>query len=154
MVFVTDILDWMLFNVVMGNCDAHGKNLSFFSGKNGLAVAPWYDLVSVEMLEGVNHTMAMSVAGEFSVDAIGLKELALECRQVGVTQELLQERLSKMLQRLMALDLDTLLPDGLTDSDNAFAKRFTAFLKMKIRCWCRNCNFWRGRSLKFKYEVM
>lgn len=39
---------WSLFNVLTGNGDAHLKNLSFFVGKNGVQLAPFYDLVSTE----------------------------------------------------------------------------------------------------------
>lgn len=37
---------WALFNVLIGNGDAHLKNLSLFAGKEGYALAPHYDLVS------------------------------------------------------------------------------------------------------------
>ncbi|MDO4937114.1 MAG: HipA domain-containing protein [Sutterellaceae bacterium] len=137
MAFVTDLLDWMLFNVVMGGSDAHGKNLSFFVGKKGLVMAPWYDLVSVELIDGVDHTMAMSVRGVFAMDGIGIKELLNECDKVGVTSGLLSERLTRLLEGLTALDLGTLLPDGLTESEKAVAKRFEDFIKVKIKKWHR-----------------
>jgi serine/threonine-protein kinase HipA len=37
---------WTLFNILIGNSDAHLKNLSLFAGKNGYALAPHYDLLS------------------------------------------------------------------------------------------------------------
>lgn len=37
---------WALFNVLIGNGDAHLKNLSLFAGRDGYALAPHYDLVS------------------------------------------------------------------------------------------------------------
>lgn len=37
---------WTLFNVLIGNHDAHLKNLSLFAGRDGYALAPYYDLVS------------------------------------------------------------------------------------------------------------
>lgn len=43
------ILDWVLFNILIFNCDAHGKNLSFFVGANGISLAPFYDLVNIKM---------------------------------------------------------------------------------------------------------
>lgn len=135
MAFVTDILDWMLFNLVMGNCDAHGKNLSFFAGRNGLTVAPWYDLAMVELMDGLDHTMAMGIGGVFVSDKVGLNELLRECRQDGIERALHKERLSKMLDGLKRLDLEALLPDGLTDTEYAFVRRFTGFLDNKIRRW-------------------
>jgi serine/threonine-protein kinase HipA len=37
---------WTLFNALIGNGDAHLKNLSFYAGREGYALAPHYDLVS------------------------------------------------------------------------------------------------------------
>ena len=42
------LLEWVLFNVLTGNGDAHLKNLSFRVHPDGLELAPFYDLVATE----------------------------------------------------------------------------------------------------------
>jgi serine/threonine-protein kinase HipA len=42
------LLEWVLFNTLTGNGDAHLKNLSFRVHPDGLELAPFYDLVSTE----------------------------------------------------------------------------------------------------------
>ena len=43
------MLRWALFQFLIGNSDAHGKNFSFFVRPGGLLEpTPWYDLVSTE----------------------------------------------------------------------------------------------------------
>lgn len=42
------LLEWVLFNILTGNGDAHLKNLSFRVHADGLELAPFYDLVSTE----------------------------------------------------------------------------------------------------------
>jgi len=37
---------WAVFNVLIGNGDAHLKNLSLYAGREGYALAPHYDLLS------------------------------------------------------------------------------------------------------------
>jgi len=37
---------WLVFNVLVGNGDAHLKNLSFLVDKNGVNISPHYDLLS------------------------------------------------------------------------------------------------------------
>ncbi|MFD2178505.1 HipA domain-containing protein [Veronia pacifica] len=44
------LLRWMAFNLAIFNYDAHGKNVSFFVKRSGLALAPFYDLVNIEAL--------------------------------------------------------------------------------------------------------
>jgi serine/threonine-protein kinase HipA len=38
---------WLVFNVLMGNSDAHLKNVSFLVSHEGIELAPFYDLLSV-----------------------------------------------------------------------------------------------------------
>ncbi|KND61218.1 HipA protein [Candidatus Burkholderia verschuerenii] len=43
----TRLFSWLVFNVLVGNSDAHLKNLSFLVSKSGIDLAPFYDLLSV-----------------------------------------------------------------------------------------------------------
>jgi serine/threonine-protein kinase HipA len=41
------LLGWLVFNVLVGNSDAHLKNLSFMVSHEGVQLAPFYDLLSI-----------------------------------------------------------------------------------------------------------
>lgn len=41
-----DIFKWVVFNILIGNGDAHLKNLSVFVSRDGYELAPHYDIVS------------------------------------------------------------------------------------------------------------
>ena len=43
----TKLFGWLVFNVLVGNSDAHLKNLSFMVSHEGVQLAPFYDLLSV-----------------------------------------------------------------------------------------------------------
>lgn len=43
----TRLFSWLVFNVLVGNSDAHLKNLSFMVSHEGVQLAPFYDLLSV-----------------------------------------------------------------------------------------------------------
>ncbi len=43
----TSLFRWLVFNVLVGNSDAHLKNLSFTISHEGIQLAPFYDLLSV-----------------------------------------------------------------------------------------------------------
>lgn len=45
------LLRWAILQVLIGNTDAHGKNVSFFCDDRGLRLAPAYDLVCMEALD-------------------------------------------------------------------------------------------------------
>lgn len=112
MAMVTELLDWRLFNLIVGNTDAHGKNLSFFVSRRGIAVAPWYDLVSVEFMAGVDHTLAMGVDDEFDSDKVHALQLLYDAEAAGLEKALVPRRLALVLERLKAA-LSAVLVQGL-----------------------------------------
>lgn len=64
------LLRWVLLQYLIGNSDAHGKNLSFFVEPGGLRLAPTYDLVSVCIYPKVDHELAMAIGDEFEISHI------------------------------------------------------------------------------------
>lgn len=48
--YQAQLVRWMTFNILVRNYDAHGKNISFFTGKQGLELTPFYDLVNIEAI--------------------------------------------------------------------------------------------------------
>ena len=45
------IFSWLVFNILVGNADAHLKNLSFTVSEDGIQLAPFYDLLSVAVYD-------------------------------------------------------------------------------------------------------
>jgi serine/threonine-protein kinase HipA len=65
------LLRWAIFQVLIGNTDAHGKNVSFFCDERGLRVAPAYDLVCMEALDaGFSNVYAMAIGDAFSEEEL------------------------------------------------------------------------------------
>lgn len=65
------LLRWAIFQVLIGNTDAHGKNVSFYCDERGLRLAPAYDLVCMEALDaGFANTYAMAIGDAFSEDEL------------------------------------------------------------------------------------
>lgn len=71
------LLRWAIFQVLIGNTGAHGKNLSFFCDVRGLRLAPAYDLVCMEALDaGFGHSYAMAIGDAFSEEQLSPYEWA------------------------------------------------------------------------------
>ena len=65
------LLRWAIFQVLIGNTDAHGKNVSFYCDGRGLRLAPAYDLVCMDALDaGFSHSYAMAIGDAFNEDAL------------------------------------------------------------------------------------
>lgn len=58
------LLQWTLFNMLIGNNDAHGKNVSLLIEKDGIRLAPFYDLMSTATYPEISEKLAMKIGGE------------------------------------------------------------------------------------------
>src|SRR5690606_7879158 len=93
------LLQWVLFQLLIGNYDAHGKNFSFYMGPAGLQPAPWYDLVSVAQYPAFANELAMAIGDAFTLDDISGMELA----QFAVSCDIDQRYLAREAARLCKL---------------------------------------------------
>lgn len=59
---VLKLLDAAIFNLIVGNADAHGKNYSLLYGADGVTLAPLYDLLSTVAYPQLSPKLAMKIA--------------------------------------------------------------------------------------------
>lgn len=131
----TMLFDWLIFNLIVGNSDAHGKNFSFFASAKGLTPTPWYDLISVLQVEDIEHSLAMSVGDEFNPNEIHALQLLIEADEVGLTKTFVQERLKKVLDCLNIGLANFTMSKNLNNEEKEFAKKYFAFIQKQIARW-------------------
>lgn len=123
------MLQWALFQFLIGNSDAHGKNFSFFMHPGGyLETTPWYDLVSVVQYEHFDTELAMAYGDAFTlaeVTPFALADFAVRC---GIDRKLMR-REALRLATLAATGAAELAraPDYL-DDERAFVTGLAAFV--------------------------
>jgi serine/threonine-protein kinase HipA len=82
---INEMLKWALFNLCIGNCDAHGKNISVLYSESGkIQLAPFYDLVSTMVYPLVNHELAMSFGRAKNLAQINKESIAEFARAIGM----------------------------------------------------------------------
>lgn len=111
---IRDLLNWVLFQLLIDNSDAHAKNISFFVSKAGIDVAPWYDLLNIAIYgEEFDRNLAMAIGDEFAIDGVLPYQLAEMCDECGLPQKLVAQTLktlcSTVLKSLDKLSLEDLL---------------------------------------------
>lgn len=97
---VNRLLEWQIFNVLVGNSDGHGKNLSILRTGNELALAPFYDLVSTREYAGLDRNIAMSVGGRFNADEIGRTQWEKLAAQIGTSTQGLLRIVEEVIDRV------------------------------------------------------
>lgn len=95
------IIDWAFFNLLVFNCDAHGKNISFFINKNGMSLAPFYDLVNIRMYDNFNQELAMSIGDEFDADNINTYQIIEFAEMCNISRSFIADRLQIMANKII-----------------------------------------------------
>jgi serine/threonine-protein kinase HipA len=110
-----DMLNWVLFQLLIGNSDAHGKNISFFVGPAGIDMAPAYDLLNLDMYSTqYDRDFSMAIGNTFAPEDISPWELAEMSERCGLQKRLVAKTLATMSEKLLKamddVDLSQLLP--------------------------------------------
>lgn len=121
---VLAFVDQLMFNVIIGNADAHGKNYSLLYQGRTRRLAPGYDLVSTVYWPALSKSPAMKIGGSDSVDSICYghwRKMAVELN-LGLAQTF--RRLRDLCDRVSATSLENLaLPETCQDVLNLVQQR-------------------------------
>jgi len=94
-----------LFNVLVGNADAHGKNFALLhgnaeQGRPGVHLAPLYDLLSTLAYPDLSRRYAMKVGRAREFIDLGAEDWSLFAEQCGLAPAQVRRELGQMAQRL------------------------------------------------------
>lgn len=93
---IMKLLDAAIFNLIVGNADAHGKNFSILYDDQGPRMAPLYDLLSTVAYPDFSPKMAMRMGRRATLaemDADGWKAFA---KEIGVGLPLVRRRVTEL----------------------------------------------------------
>lgn len=88
-----------LFNTLIGNCDAHGKNFSILYNEEGATLAPFYDLLSTTVYPELERKLSMKIGKENHIDKIDASDLAAFAVDIGVRPRLVAAELEGLLAK-------------------------------------------------------
>jgi serine/threonine-protein kinase HipA len=122
------MLRWALFQFLIGNSDAHGKNFSFFVRRQGLEPAPWYDLVSVVQYSNINHELAMAYGDAFLFKEVGAFHLADFAKRCNIDRRLLKREATRLAKLAVEHAPKQALADDYVDEERGFVEQVRAFI--------------------------
>lgn len=95
------LLHWQLFNLMIGNYDSHGKNVSLYFDDSTARFTPAYDLVNVSMFPQFKHVLAMAMGDEFQPDTIHAYQLADFAETCNIDKKLLSRLLVSLADKVL-----------------------------------------------------
>ncbi len=88
----------LVFNALIGNCDAHGKNYSLLYDSPAPSLAPFYDLLSTAVYGGLTTRLAMSIDGATHLEEVDRRAWAQLAGRVGFAPRFLDQRMVPFVQ--------------------------------------------------------
>lgn len=115
------LFDYMAVNVIVGNADLHGKNVSLLHRDGHVSLAPAYDIMSTTAVdESLTTALGMYVGNAIALRAVGIDDLISEASSWGLRVAQLDTRLGVLIERLTdavdtAAEANPDTPGGLVD---------------------------------------
>ncbi len=123
---VLKLLDAVIFNLIVGNADAHGKNFSILYGREGPRLAPLYDLLATVAYPELSPKLAMRIGKRATLGEMDARGWIAFAADAGLGVPLIRRRVSEVSQAVMARANEVaseLMRPGL---DEAALSRFAA----------------------------
>lgn len=100
---ILQLVRWILFNVLIGNCDAHGKNIAFLY-RAKCELAPFYDLLSTQCYVGLSDKMSMKIGDENRLDWLQKRHFERFAEAIGVKFLLIEKEFNKLVKAIELCD--------------------------------------------------
>jgi len=97
---VLRLLDYVIFNALIGNHDAHAKNFSLlYSGKSPV-LAPSYDMLSTAVYPTLTPKMAMKIGGKYKFSEVQARHWNQFAEDAGLTKAQAKRRILELAKSL------------------------------------------------------
>jgi serine/threonine-protein kinase HipA len=101
-VAVLALLDAAIFNLIVGNADAHGKNFSLLYRAAGVTLAPFYDLLSTIAYPDLSPNLAMKIAKRATLEEIGPATWPAFADDIGLAASFVRRRVNELAVAVVA----------------------------------------------------
>ena len=133
---IRDFLDGLIFNVLIGNADAHGKNYSLLYRGGERRLAPFYDLVCTLAWSELSKTPAMKIGQSDSIEAITPAHWQKMTQETRLGWPLVRERLVQLAQKT----IDALREPGVRSAagENPMGERVAEIIEKRASSLLRD----------------
>jgi serine/threonine-protein kinase HipA len=87
------MLDYVIFNTLVGNHDAHAKNFSLLYAGKSAVLAPLYDVLSTAVYPNLTPKMAMKIGGKYKFSEVQARHWDQFLEAVGLSRALARKRI-------------------------------------------------------------
>jgi serine/threonine-protein kinase HipA len=126
------MINAVIFNFLIGNCDAHGKNFSLLY-LDEFQLSPLYDLISTIYYKDLDKKMAMKLGGEYHINNITLANFDALADETGLAKPEVRRRIQTLidsiLSHLPSMEIHNNIQSGVSDIIKGRCKDFAAHIR-------------------------
>ncbi len=128
---VLRLLDGAIFNALIGNHDAHGKNFSLLYGGRAPVLAPFYDLLATAIYPQLTPKMAMKIGSKYKFSELEARHWEQFAEEAGLAKAATRKRLQQLANELPAAarKLQAAPPHGF--AGNAVVKQIVQLIEQR-----------------------
>jgi serine/threonine-protein kinase HipA len=131
---IVSLLDYAIFNILVCNTDAHGKNYSLMITGRGFRLAPIYDVMCAAAWDGITKNLAMKIADKTNGKHLKRRHwerLAAEC---GLSRPGTVARVEMLANKVMK-ELDAAVGDveAMPAGTHAMLPLFKGAIEQRVR---------------------
>ncbi|MBQ0167991.1 MAG: HipA domain-containing protein [Treponema sp.] len=94
-------LNQVVFNFLIGNCDAHSKNYSILYNTNGKAcLSPIYDAVSTTCYPALSKKLSMEIGRHYEIDKVNQDDFNLLADSINLNPKRLTKIVTEMKEKI------------------------------------------------------
>ena len=128
---VLRLFDYVIFNALIGNHDAHAKNFSLlYSGKTPV-LAPLYDALSTAVYPAMTPKMAMKIGSKYKFSEVQARHWDQFAEAVGVAKAQAKRRILALAKALPVSARKLQLEAGQNFAGNGVVQRIIALIEQR-----------------------
>ena len=97
---VLRLLDYVIFNALIGNHDAHGKNFSLLYSTKGPVLSPFYDTLSTAVYPKLAVKMAMKIGSKYKFTEVYKRHWEQFAQEAGLAKPQAKKRILELAKSL------------------------------------------------------
>lgn len=127
-----NLISWAIFNYLVGNADAHAKDLSLLITREGVALAPFYDLVSTAAYRELTDKLALRIGGENRPEWIRKRHWAGLAEISGTNPRIVWLQIEKLAGTIARRAHDTLQALALDKGESEVVEKILAVIAARV----------------------
>lgn len=95
-------VQYVLYNLIIGNCDAHGKNYSLLYEGTLVKLAPAYDVVCTLIYPNLTRKMSMKIGSHYEIEKIRKGDLESLCTELNIKSSVILKQYAALRDKVLS----------------------------------------------------